>query len=159
MKDIEAGADFTSQLIKEKHAQAQLQDATDNLTEGAVKSEGAVESESAVKSKGGVKSEADEIIKLWYEAQSDEGHVYYWHVETGGKYEVVRNVDICILCLCSSGIWHHVTVWFVPCVLRPISYIKLSGLDHPVMWCHTPEQQRLQPCHCESLICLIFVFC
>jgi hypothetical protein len=116
MKDIEAGADFTSQLIKEKHAQAQLQGATDNSTEGAVKSEGGVKSEDVVKSEGalnsegGVKSEADEIIKLWYEAQSDEGHVYYWHVETGGKYEVVRNVGICILCLCSSGIWYHVTV-------------------------------------------------
>jgi len=89
MKDIEAGADFTSQLIKEKHAQAQLQGATDNSTEGAVKSEGGVKSEDVVKSEGavnsegGVKSEADEIIKLWYEAQSDEGHVYYWHVETG----------------------------------------------------------------------------
>jgi hypothetical protein len=134
MKDIEAGADFTSQLLKEKHAQAQMQDATDDSAEGAVKSE------VAVKSEGGVKSEADEIIKLWYEAQSDEGHVYYWHIETGGKYEVVRNVDISILCLCSSGIWHHVTVWFVPCVLRPVSYIKLSGIDHPVIRCHSPEQ-------------------
>jgi len=152
MKDIEAGADFTSQLLKEKHAQAQMQDATDDSAEGAVKSEGAVKGEGAVKSKGGVKSEvvvkseggvkseADEIIKLWYEAQSDEGYVYYWHIETGGKYEVLRNVDICILCLCSSGIWHHVTVWFVPCVLRPVSYIKLSGIDHPVIRCHTPEQ-------------------
>jgi hypothetical protein len=104
MKDIEAGADFTSQLIKEKHAQAQLQDAADDSNEGAVKSEVAVKSEDRVK------SEADEIIKLWHEAQSDEGHVYYWHIETGGKYEVVRNVDVCILCLCSSGIWHHVSV-------------------------------------------------
>ena len=34
--------------------------------------------------------------------------------------------------------------------LRPISYIKLSGIDHPVMQCHTPEQRRPQPCHCES---------
>jgi len=110
MKDIEAGADFTSQLIKEKHAQAQLQDATDDSSEGAVKSEGATKSEVAVK------AEADKITKLWYEAQSDEGHVYYWHIETGGKYEGVRNVDICILCLCSSGIWHHVIVWLVPCV-------------------------------------------
>jgi hypothetical protein len=141
MKDIEAGADFTSQLIKEKHAQAQLQGATEGAvkSEGGVKSEDVVKSEGAVNSEGGVKSEADEIIKLWYEAQSDEGHVYYWHVETGGKYEVVRNVGICIVCLCSSGFWHHVTVWFVPCVLRPISYIKLSGIDHPVMRCHTPE--------------------
>jgi hypothetical protein len=146
MKDIEAGADFTSKLLKEKHAQAQMQDATDDSTEGAVKSEvavkseGGVKSEVAAKSEGGVKSEADEITKLWYEAQSDEGHVYYWHIETGGKYEVVRNVGICILCLCSSGIWHHVTVWFVPCVLRPVSYIKLSGIDHPVIQFHIPEQ-------------------
>jgi hypothetical protein len=92
MKDIEASADFTSQLIKEKRAQAQQQDAAYDSTEGAVK------------------SEAFETTKLWYEAQSDEGHVYYWHIETGGKYEVLRNVGICISCLCSSGIWHHVAV-------------------------------------------------
>jgi hypothetical protein len=91
MKDIEASADFTSQLIKEKRAQAQLQDAADDSHEVSVKSE------------GGVKSEADKTTKLWYEAQSDEGHVYYWHIETGGKYEVVRNVDICILCLFFLG--------------------------------------------------------
>jgi len=62
----------------------------------------------------------------------------------------VRNVDICFLCLCSSGIWHHVTVWFVPCVLRPLNYIKLSVTDHPMMQYHTPEHQNNEGLNCAT---------
>jgi hypothetical protein len=84
MKDVEANADFTSQMIKEKLAQTQQQEETDVSTAGSMVA------------KDAVKSEAVETAKLWYEAQSDEGHVYYWHIETGGKYEGMTNFDICI---------------------------------------------------------------
>lgn len=83
MKDVEANADFTSQLIKEKLTQKQQQDQTHASAAASIAAECAV------------KSEAAEAVKVWYEAQSDEGHVYYWHIETGGKYEWVRHVDIC----------------------------------------------------------------
>lgn len=120
MKDIEASADFTSQLIKEKRAQAQLQDAADDSHEVSVKSEG------GVKSEGEVKSEADKTTKLWYEAQSDEGHVYYWHIETGGKYEVVRIVDIYFM---SLFFWelapHH-------CVVFCAVHFETTKLCHTV---------------------------
>jgi hypothetical protein len=88
MKDVEANADFTSKMIKEKLAQTarqQQQEETDVSTGGSTVA------------KDVVKPEAAETAKLWYEAQSDEGHVYYWHIETGGKYEGMRNIDICIL--------------------------------------------------------------
>lgn len=88
MKDVEANADFTSQIIKEKLAQTarqQQQEQTDVSTAGSTVAEDVV------------KTEAAETVKLWYEAQSEEGHVYYWHIETEGKYEDMRNFDICIL--------------------------------------------------------------
>lgn len=74
MKDVEANADFTSKMIKEKVAQTarqQQQEETNVSTTGSTVAEDAV------------KPEAAETAKLWYEAQSDEGHVYYWHIETG----------------------------------------------------------------------------
>lgn len=67
MKDVEENADFSSQLIKEKLSQQQRQQDADGM--------GASPAGSAVA----------ETTKVWYEAQSDEGHVYYWHIETGGK--------------------------------------------------------------------------
>jgi hypothetical protein len=77
MKDVEENADFTSQVIKETLAQKQQQDGMDASPTGSKVAECAV------------KSEAAETIKVWYEARSDDGHVYYWHIETGGKYEVL----------------------------------------------------------------------
>ncbi|KDR19704.1 WW domain-binding protein 4 [Zootermopsis nevadensis] len=65
MKDVEENADFSSQLIKEKLSQQQRQQDADGM--------GASPAGSAVA----------ETTKVWYEAQSDEGHVYYWHIETG----------------------------------------------------------------------------
>jgi hypothetical protein len=83
MKDVEANADLTSQLIKEKLIQTQQQVGIDDSTADTSRAEAA--------------EVRTEPTKLWYEAQSDEGHVYYWHIETGGKYEGVRNFNICIL--------------------------------------------------------------
>jgi hypothetical protein len=74
MKDVEANADLTSQMIKEKLARTQQQEEPDMSTAGSA----------VVKVE--VKPEAAETTEVWYEAQSDEGHVYYWHIETGGKY-------------------------------------------------------------------------
>jgi hypothetical protein len=81
MKDVEENADFTSQLIKEKLSQKQQQDEMDAVPTGSKVVECAV------------KCEAAEAIKVWYEAQSDEGHTYYWHIETGGKYGVLMSAS------------------------------------------------------------------
>jgi hypothetical protein len=89
MKDVEANGDLTSQIIKEKLAQMRQQEETNVSAAG-----------SAV-AKAVVKPEAAETAKVWYEAQSDEGHVYYWHIETGGKYEDMRNVDHILFAQCS----------------------------------------------------------
>ena len=69
MKDVEANPDFTSQLLKEKLASKQEESTVDVKTEPKVEEE----------------TSADvQVKKLWYEAQSVEGHTYYWHIETGG---------------------------------------------------------------------------
>jgi hypothetical protein len=88
MKDVEANADFTSQIIKEKLAQTEKQQQQE---------ETCVSTAESTIAEVVVKPEAAETAKLWYEAQSEEGHVYYWHIETAGKYEGMRNFDICTL--------------------------------------------------------------
>jgi hypothetical protein len=74
MKDVEANGDLTSQIIKEKLAQMRQQE------------EANVPTARSTVAKEEVKPEAAETEKMWYEAHADEGHVYYWHIETGGKY-------------------------------------------------------------------------
>ncbi|PSN55250.1 hypothetical protein C0J52_05858 [Blattella germanica] len=77
MKDVETNPDFTSQLIKDK--MAQKKEKVKQETSAVVKTETEDRAETAP-SCSEVKAEP---AKLWYEAQSEEGHTYYWHLETG----------------------------------------------------------------------------
>ncbi|KAJ9590551.1 hypothetical protein L9F63_016422, partial [Diploptera punctata] len=83
MKDVEANPDFTSQMIKEKLAQKGEENDSVKVD---IKTERVAEQETNT-------SVADVQVKIkpqkqWYEAQSEEGYTYYWHIETGeSKWE------------------------------------------------------------------------
>ncbi|XP_047001377.1 WW domain-binding protein 4 [Schistocerca americana] len=78
LKDVEAEADYTSKIIKEKAMQK-------NLEEGGTSEEKElVDIAFRVKeSAETTETEKKEEKKVWWEAKSDEGHTYYWNTESG----------------------------------------------------------------------------
>lgn len=81
MKDVETNPDFTSLLIKEKLAQKEEESIN-------IKTEPAEEQETSRTAAAADVQVKTEPGKLWYEAQTDEGYTYYWHIETGeSKWE------------------------------------------------------------------------
>ncbi|XP_063222759.1 WW domain-binding protein 4-like isoform X2 [Bacillus rossius redtenbacheri] len=75
MKDVEASADFTSKVIHETIANKQKAEEVDAPEGASEKDEG---------NKEEMEEEAPAVEeKKWHEAQSDEGHTYYWNVDSG----------------------------------------------------------------------------
>jgi len=52
---------------------------------------------------------------------------------------------------CSSGIWHQTTGWFVLHVLKLLCCLTTLDKNHPVTWCHIPEERRPHLQCCERL--------
>lgn len=70
MKDVEANPDWTSQrLLEEKQRKQEAEQTTTACTK---------EKELLQNEEQSVKA----TEKKWYEAKSDEGYTYYWHIET-----------------------------------------------------------------------------
>ncbi|XP_067009846.2 WW domain-binding protein 4 [Anabrus simplex] len=91
MKDVEANADLTSRIIKEQLAEKEKQATEDEKSisleeeeDGDDKSGCKEEQEEEEKQhKEPPQPEPESKVKMWYEAVSDEGYTYYWHIETG----------------------------------------------------------------------------
>lgn len=52
---------------------------------------------------------------------------------------------------CSSGIWHQTSGWFALCILGPLGCPTTLDKNHPVTWCHIPEEWRPHLQCCEGL--------
>lgn len=79
LKDVEAEADYSSKLLKEKAETAKNED----LQHSEKKAENLKVSPPSEVVSG--KREETTSQPVWCEAKSDEGHIYYWNIETGGK--------------------------------------------------------------------------
>ncbi|KAJ4430202.1 hypothetical protein ANN_22412 [Periplaneta americana] len=77
MKDMEENADLTSQLLKETLSE-KSQKCDSDTPSSSIKTEPSTE-------EAAPEVPAPEVPKLWYEAKSEQGYIYFWHIETGGK--------------------------------------------------------------------------
>lgn len=81
LKDVEAEADYTSKVIKEKAMQKNIEKG-DTAEEKELSDIASRVKESAETAKT-EKKEVKKVQKVWWEAKSDEGHIYYWNTESG----------------------------------------------------------------------------
>ncbi|XP_069687032.1 WW domain-binding protein 4 isoform X2 [Periplaneta americana] len=75
MKDMEENADLTSQLLKETLSE-KSQKCDSDTPSSSIKTEPSTE-------EAAPEVPAPEVPKLWYEAKSEQGYIYFWHIETG----------------------------------------------------------------------------
>ena len=96
MKDIEENADFTSKLMLEgleKKQRAAEEEATQKAE--AKKAKEAAKQREKIELDGKRKRIKEKAVTVkWYEAKSDDGYSYFWHIETNGKYcELALKID------------------------------------------------------------------
>lgn len=75
MKDLQENPDYTSKRIVEESEKKRKE------LEDQLKQESEVKTEESTP----VAEPEATPVKVWYEAKSDEGHTYYWHINSGGK--------------------------------------------------------------------------
>jgi hypothetical protein len=80
LKDLQENPDFTSKMLLEEAEKKKKE------LEESVKKQRGAEKESGEPESVHIPGTTSELpSKIWYEAKSDEGHTYYWNVNTSGK--------------------------------------------------------------------------